>query len=63
MEFIYMLLPANAEWEDMILFTDEQHAIDSSIKYPNMRVEIFNKTDNGYLPTYRYIKNGEFIQN
>ena len=62
-EFIYMLLPDGAEWEDMILLLDKDEAIKASIKYYKWRVEIFKRKENdiGYTPTYNYYKNGELI--
>jgi hypothetical protein len=62
-EFIYMLLPDGAEWEDMILLLDKDEAISASIKYYKWRVEIFKRKENdiGYTPTYNYYKNGELI--
>lgn len=49
------------EWEDMVIFLTEEEAIQASIKYSNIRIEIFSKNaDFGYSPTYNYYKNGEF---
>jgi hypothetical protein len=60
-DFVYMLLPDGAEWEDMILIIDKEEAIEASKKYPKRRVEIFGREENklGYHPTYNYYKNGE----
>jgi len=60
-EFVYMLLPDGAEWEDIILILDKEEAIEASKKYYKMRVEIFEKKENklGYHPTYYYYCNGE----
>lgn len=60
---IYMLLPDGAEWEDLILFTNKEDAIQASIKYKKRRVEIFNKQTNGtgYEPSYFYYKEGQLI--
>jgi hypothetical protein len=47
------------EWEDMILFTDEEEAIAYSKKKPEGRVEIFVKAQGkGYIPSYAYLRNG-----
>lgn len=64
-EFIYMLLPDGAEWEDIVLLLDKEEAINASIKYYKCRVEIFKKKENdiGYVPTYNYYKNGNLIIN
>jgi hypothetical protein len=62
MELVYVLLPNNAEWEEITIFLDKQKAIDASIKYPKKRVEIFGDIGNGYIPTYKYIKNGIFSE-
>ena len=48
----------------MVIFLSKEDAIKESIKHPNHRVEIFSKNETlGYIPTYNYYKNGEFIQN
>ena len=62
-DFVYMLLPDGAEWEDMILIIDKEEAIEASKKYPKRRVEIFGREENklGYHPTYNYYKNGIMI--
>jgi hypothetical protein len=61
MECLYVLLRnTDHEWEDTVIFTTEKEAIDASIKYSNIRVEIFKKTRvSGYTPTYNYYQNGE----
>jgi hypothetical protein len=65
MEFIYLLLGNQCDWEDIMVFTELNEAIEISIKYPNLRVEIFSKNINksGYTPTYNYYKNGLYIKN
>ncbi len=61
MECLYVLVHnTHYEWEDTIIFTSEQEAIDASMKYSNIRVEIFKKNSfSGYTPRYNYYKNGE----
>ena len=60
MEFIYILVSKDSEWEDMVIFISLEEAIKESIKYPERRIEIFNKSDKpGYTPTYNYYKNGK----
>lgn len=63
MEFIYLLIVNGAEWEDIIVFLLEKEAIDSSKKNPNARIEIFSKSDNGYMSTYNYYKDGIYFEN
>ncbi len=60
-EFIYMLVGSGFEWEDMILFTDKEEAIQMSKKYPKERVEIFQKTNAGFIPNFCYFQNGELF--
>jgi hypothetical protein len=63
MNLIYLLITDGNEWEDIVVFLTEEHAINESIKNPKSRVEIFIETDkNGYIPTYNYYKNGKYIQ-
>ena len=60
MEFLYLMLITN-EWEDMVILSTQEDAIQTSKKYPNNRIEIFSKNINvpGYSPTYDYYKNGK----
>ena len=52
-EQIFVLLPDKAEWEDLIIFTDETDAMIALKKSRNKRVEIFKKGENGsFLPSY-----------
>jgi hypothetical protein len=62
MEFIYVLVNSS-DWEDMILFLNEDEAIQASIRDSNSRVEIFSKNkEAGYSPTYNYYKNGKLYK-
>jgi hypothetical protein len=62
MDFIYLLLNGH-EWEDIIIILVKEDAIEKSKKYPNQRVEIFNKNENNeYIPTYNYYINGIYIE-
>lgn len=63
MKFVYVLVSDDIEWEDIVILLTEEEAIQTSITYPNRRVEIFSKTDTlrGYVPTYNYYENGEYI--
>ena len=65
MEFVYILIGHGSEWEDNIVFLNENDAINASIRHPNSRVEIFNKCvhGNGYVPTYNFYKNGVYYNN
>ena len=63
MECVYMLLADGAEWEDIVIILDKEEAIQASIKFKKLRVEIFKKGVFGYIPTYSYYSNGELIQN
>ncbi len=47
-----------SEWEDMILFTSEEEAMNYSKENPDGRIEIFIKSTNGFVPSYAYIRNG-----
>jgi hypothetical protein len=61
MEFIYLLVDDGCEWEDIVIFLSNEDAIKESIKYPKSRLEIFGKSDKGYVPTYNYYQNGEYF--
>jgi hypothetical protein len=62
MDFIYVLI--GDEWEEMVIFLSKEEAIIESIKHPNNRIEIFSKNDkSGYIPTYNYYENGNYIHN
>lgn len=66
MEVVYVLFRGNeCDWEDIIILSSIEEAINESKKYPNGRVEIFsknNKSGVGYYPSYNYYKNGELIE-
>ena len=64
MKYLYMLVNnTHHDWEDTIIFTTEQEAIDMSLKYSNIRIEIFQKNIfSNYSPTYNYYKNGKLIK-
>jgi hypothetical protein len=65
MNHLYVLLiNTYHEWEDTVIFTTEQEAIDVSLKYSNIRVDFFSKNGlSGYSPRYNYYKNGKLIKN
>jgi len=60
----YLYVSIINDLEDRIIFLTEDQAIQASIRNPNRRVEIFEKTFdfngnfNGYLATQNYYKNG-----
>ena len=57
-----ILVERDNEWEDNIIILNKTTAIEKSKKHPNHRVEIFKKNNNGgYIPTYKYYKNGLLI--
>ena len=58
MDAVYVLTPDGSEWEDLTIFTNLEDAIAISKKYPNTRVEIFTKTQKGYVPSYAYYLDG-----
>lgn len=62
MNYIFVLLGDKFDWEDMIIYLDDDEAKTASIKNPNLRVEIFSKTKTGYKPTNCYYKNGNLIE-
>ena len=61
--FVYMLLPDGAEWEDMIIILDKEEAIQASIQFKKSRVEIFKKSKLGYVPSYNYYCYGQLVEN
>ena len=63
MDLVYLLVRNDGEWEDNIIILSKENAINTSIKYKNDRIEIFSKNmeGTGYIPTYKYYKNGIYI--
>lgn len=64
MDFVYLLIPNRAEWEDIVVLLTEEDAINESMAFPGRRVEIFKKSliGVGYVPTHNYYKRGEYIK-
>ena len=60
MNLIYVLINGS-DWEEMIIFLSEEEAIKESSKDPNVRIEIFAKSDRGFIPTYNYYKDGNYF--
>ena len=65
MKFLYYLyVSIGDDWGNSVIFLTEEEAIHASIRNPNTRVELFEKTFdfngnfNGYLATHNYYKNG-----
>ena len=61
MQYLFILIKNNSYKKGMKIFTDKEDAIKESLNNPRDRVDIFNKLNNSFLPTYNYIKNGQFI--
>lgn len=59
---LYVVVCNGCEWEDLIIFTSKEIAINYSIKHQNIRIEIFKIDEyQGYTPTYTYYKSGELL--
>jgi hypothetical protein len=60
MDLIYVMINGR-DWEDMVIYLNEEEAIQSSKTYPNIRIEIFGKNPDfrGYTPTYNYYEDGK----
>jgi|LakMenE18May11ns_1017448.scaffolds.fasta_scaffold7257904_1 hypothetical protein len=59
-QFIYLFIKDNSDWEDYIIITNKNKAIEYS-NNNNCRVEIFTENKEGnYEPTFCYYKNGEY---
>lgn len=57
-KYVYMFV-GGGDWEDQVIYTDKELAIQASIQHPAFRVEIFElKDDGGYYPTYMFYKYG-----
>jgi hypothetical protein len=61
-ENVYVLI-RGTEWEEIVVILSKEEAIQISKQYPFSRVEIFSKNANhlGYIPTYHFYRNGEYI--
>ena len=60
---LYVVCADMQEWEDLIIFVSKELAINYSKKHPTVRLELFTIDDtiNGYIPTYFYYLDGEYI--
>lgn len=64
MDFLYVLLYPNDDWDGMSILLSKEQAIAKSVKHPSARVEIFVKNDKSeYKPSYNYYQNGKFFGN
>ena len=41
MQFVYVMINNTSDWEDIVIYLNEEEAIQSSKKYSNIRIEIF----------------------
>ena len=63
MDHVSLLVVDGAEWEEIIVYTTLETALEKSRAWPNTRVEIFSKSEKGgYRPTYNYYLNGSLVQ-
>ena len=63
MDTLYLVVGDDYEWEDMKMFDNKDDAVEYSKKYPQIRIEIFKKTEKGTFltPTYVYYQNGTLV--
>jgi len=61
MDLLYVFVDG-PKWEDLIIFLSKEEAKAKSIECPTVRVEIFTKSINGYIPTYNYYLNGNYVR-
>jgi len=62
MEFVYVFTVDGAEWEDLVIYLSKEEAIAKSKKHPNVRLDIYKKSADGYRPSYSYYLNGLLIE-
>jgi hypothetical protein len=62
MEFVYVFTVDGAEWEDLVIYLSKEEAIAKSKKHPNVRLDIYKKSADGYRPTYNYYLNGLLVE-
>jgi hypothetical protein len=59
----YLYVNIGRDWTDSIIYMREDEAIQASLRNPNSRIEVFEKTFdlngvfNGYMITHNYYKN------
>jgi hypothetical protein len=60
----YLYVNIGTDWTNSIIYVTEDQAIQASIRNPNSRIEVFEKTFdlnslfNGYMTTHNYYTNG-----
>lgn len=69
MEYIYVMVKNTGDWEDLVVFLTKEEAIQTSITFPSVRIELFSKNADyygdckgGYSPTYKYYRNGKLYE-
>ena len=61
MKFVYVLFNGG-DPEDIVIFLTKEEAINASLEYPDMKVQIFQKYDFGYQMAYIYYMNGKLYE-
>lgn len=59
--YIYCAIADDYSWNDLVIFINEEDAIEYSILKPNLRIEIFskdNRSEGEFVATHNYYKNG-----
>jgi hypothetical protein len=62
MDFVYVFTVDGAEWEDLVIYLSKEEAIEKSKKHPNVRLDIYKKSADGYRPSYSYYLNGLLVE-
>ena len=63
MDYIYVLVPAGADLEDIVIYLSKEEAIEKSKSWSKTAVEIFARHERGgYRPTYSYYLNGVYVE-
>lgn len=61
---VYLLNSFQEDLDDLIIYVTEKDAINISIQYPHLRVEIFQKKESsnigGLTMSYNYFQNGTY---
>ena len=61
-DFVYVFTVDGAEWEDLVIYLSKEEAITKSKKHPNVRLDIYKKSADGYRPSYNYFLNGLLVE-
>jgi hypothetical protein len=61
-DILYLVIGEGLDWDDIVILTDRERAIEMSIKYPHKTVELFyfNKEEGRYIPAYSHFVQGKF---